>query len=69
MQQVISLQNDSIDSICWRYYGRSLGVVELVLQANPQLAQFDAILPMGTTVNLPHIDSPKQQKNSIQLWE
>lgn len=69
MTKIKSIQGDSIDSICWRYYGRSLGMVERVLQANPQLSQYDAILPMGTTVYLPHIETATQHKPTIQLWE
>ncbi|MBF7683869.1 tail protein X [Acinetobacter sp. B5B] len=66
---VKSIQNDSIDSICWRYYGRSSGVVEMVLQANPKLAVFDAILPMGTDVLLPDISTPQKTVTTINLWD
>ncbi len=69
MTQVISIQGDSVDSVCWRYYGRSSGVVEQVLQANPHLAQLDIILPIGTPINLPIIDTPTKQKVSVQLWD
>lgn len=66
---VKSIQNDSIDSICWRYYGRSSGIVEIVLQANPQLAFFDAILPIATDVLLPDIASPQKTETTINLWD
>lgn len=64
-----SIQNDTIDSICWRYYGRSVGVVEQVLSANPQLDEFGVILPIGTDVLLPDLDSPQNTQPSINLWD
>ena len=27
-------QNDTIDLLCWRYYGRTAGVTEAVIDAN-----------------------------------
>lgn len=67
--KIRSIQNDTIDSICWRHYGRSAGVVELVLEANPQAIDTGVILPVGTEVILPDIDSPQKTKQPIQLWE
>lgn len=68
-QNIIAIQNDTIDAICWRYYGRSAGVVEKVLEANPQLAQLDVFLPMGTQVTLPDINTPEQVQQTINLWD
>ena len=65
---VIAQQNDTVDAICWRYYGRSAGVVELVLQANPGLADLGAVLPHGTFVLLPD-QVPQAKKQLIQLWD
>ncbi|WP_111895930.1 tail protein X [Acinetobacter sp. MB5] len=64
-----SIQNDTIDSICWRYYGRSVGVVEQVLSANPQLDELGVILPIGTDVVLPDLDSPQNIQQNINLWD
>ncbi|MCF9034722.1 tail protein X [Acinetobacter nectaris] len=69
MKTVKSIQNDTIDSICWRYYGRSSGVVEMVLQANPQLAELDPILPIATDVVLPDISTPQKTETTINLWD
>ena len=66
---ITAIQNDTIDSICWRYYGRSSGVVEKVLDENPQLAEIGVILPIGTEVILPDIETPQQTKQTIQLWD
>ncbi|WP_323842961.1 tail protein X [Moraxella sp. Pampa] len=63
---ILSIQNDSIDSISYRYYGKS--VVEKILSANPQLARADVILPIGTKVILPTLINTNPVKQTIQLW-
>lgn len=65
---VIAQQGDTLDALCYRHYGRTQGVVETVLAANPGLAGLGAILPHGTAVNLPDITSAPVRE-SIQLWE
>lgn len=66
---ITALQNDTVDAICWREYGRSSGVVEAVLEANPKLAEYGAFIPMGTQVTLSEILTPTQTKQTIQLWD
>lgn len=66
---ITALQNDTVDAICWREYGRSSGVVEAVLEANPKLAEYGVLIPMGTQVILPEILTPTQTKQTIQLWD
>lgn len=66
---VKSIQNDTIDSICWRYYGRSSGVVEAVLDANPHLADIGVILPIATNVLLPDLSTPQKTETTINLWD
>jgi phage tail protein X len=52
MRTVRSLQGDTVDAICWRYYGRTAGTVEAVLEANTGAwPTWVAVLPMGTQVN------------------
>ena len=48
--KTFALQGDTLDAICVRYYGRTEGVVETVLAANPGLAELGAVLPHGTAV-------------------
>ncbi|WP_196018971.1 tail protein X, partial [Serratia ureilytica] len=36
--RVYALQGDTVDAICWRYYGRTQGVVEQVYSLNEGLA-------------------------------
>lgn len=64
-----ALQYDTVDAICWREYGRSSGIVEKVLEANPRLAELGVVLSMGTEVILPDIEAPQQIKQTIQLWD
>lgn len=67
MRQVISLQGDTVDLICYRYFGFTGGVTEQVMAMNPHLAHYDVVLPKEVVINLPY--SPKRtQKNIIQLW-
>lgn len=61
-------QNDTVDAICWRHYGKTAGVVEQVLLANPGLADYGAVLPIGVRVELPELAAAKKQK-LIQLWD
>lgn len=63
-----AIQYDTVDAICWREYGRSSGVVEQVLEANPQLAN-SVFIEIGTEVILPELESPQQTKQTIQLWD
>lgn len=61
-------QGDTLDAICWRHYGRTAGVVEQVIDANPGLAELGPILPHGTAVQLPDITT-QQQRKTVQLWD
>lgn len=69
MQVVKSVQGDTVDLICWRYYGRTAGVLEQVLSSNRGLAALGPVLPMGTMITLP--DQPVQagSKQIVQLWD
>ncbi|MFK7044782.1 tail protein X [Acinetobacter baumannii] len=69
MKEIYAIQNDTVDAICWREYGRSTGVVEQVLAANPHLSEFGPFIPMGTKVQLPNIPTPQNKVQSIQLWD
>lgn len=69
MKEIYAQQYDTIDAICWRHYGRTVGVVERVLEVNPQLAEQGVILDYGTKVFLPDITTPQQTVETIQLWK
>ncbi|WP_442489393.1 tail protein X [Halomonas litopenaei] len=61
-------QRDTVDAICYRAYGRTQGVTEQVLKANPGLADLGPILPHGTLVTLPDIVQLPSREPTIQLW-
>ncbi|VVE67904.1 phage tail protein [Pandoraea anapnoica] len=66
--RVRAMQNDTVDAICWRVFGRTQGVVEATLAANPGLADLGPILPHGHPIDLP--DQPAQaEKKTVQLWD
>lgn len=69
MKTIYAIQNDTVDSICWRYYGQSSGYVEKVLEANPNLSAHGPILPMGAAIQLPDIQTQQQTTQTIQLWD
>ena len=63
---VTTQQNDTIDRICWRYFGSTASITERVLALNPHLKNRNPILPIGLQITLPdaHIPVPR----SINLW-
>lgn len=56
------------DIICRRTYGDESGYVEAVLAANPGLAAKGPILPMGTVVVLPDIETSTEVP-MVRLWD
>lgn len=65
--RVRAMQYDTVDAVCWRYYGRTQGMTEIVLAANPQLAEVGPFLPHGMEIELPDVVSvPTTQ--TVQLW-
>lgn len=66
--RVRAMQGDTVSAICWRYFGRTQGIVEATLNANPGLADLGPILPHGHVIDLP--DQPAQpEKKTVQLWD
>ncbi|MDX7987667.1 phage tail protein [Xenorhabdus sp. 12] len=65
--RVRAFQGDTVDLLCWRHYGRTQGVVEQVLDANPGLC-LSTQLAAGQWVVLPDITPPPHQ-DIIQLWD
>ncbi|KAB8305394.1 phage tail protein [Rouxiella chamberiensis] len=66
--KVYAEQGDTVDSLCWRYYGRTESVVEHVYAANVGLAAQGAILPHGYAVELPDISLPAVSE-TVSLWD
>lgn len=69
MASLRAQQGDTVDAICWRHYGRTAGVVEQVLDANPGLADLGPVLPNGTLINLPSAAPQAEQNQMVNLWD
>ena len=60
-------QGDTFDSICWDVFGKVDGVLEKVLELNPQELKVDIRLPEGTEIELP--DEPQEEiKEIVRLF-
>ncbi|WP_459901976.1 tail protein X [Desulfobaculum senezii] len=59
---------DMVDAICQRHYGRTAGVVESVLEANPGLADFGPVLDAGVVIVLPELPAPEPDEG-VSLWD
>lgn len=62
-------QGDTIDSLCYRVYGSTQGLNELVLEANQGLASLGAVLPVGNPVEMPDRPTQTNNKQVVQLWD
>ena len=69
MASLRAQQGDTVDAICWRHYGRTAGVVEQVLDANPGLADLGPVIPHGTLVQLPEQAVRAKQRQMVNLWD
>ncbi len=61
-------ENDMLDWIAWKHYGKQSGAVEAILEANPGLADKGDQLPAGLIIILPEIQLPKTDK-IVRLWD
>ncbi|WP_262215447.1 tail protein X [Serratia ficaria] len=64
--KVRAMQGDTLDLLCQRHYGTTQGVTEIVLAANPGIAE-QIFLNAGQVVELPDINQITQQE-TVQLW-
>ena len=62
-------QNDTVDALCWRHYGRTAGVTEDVLRANPGLAEHGPTLPQGLIVAMPDAQTTVPERQMVNLWD
>lgn len=65
---VYTMQNETIDALAYRVFGKTAGIVEIIYQNNPKLCELPAILPMDIEVNVPE-SVPEKDSNSINLWD
>lgn len=65
----VTSENDALDLICVRHYGRQAGAVEHVLSANPDIAAVAHRLPVGVSIVLPDIAASGQGQQMVRLWD
>lgn len=64
----ITQEDDVLDAIAYRHYGRHQGTTEAVLKANRGLASYGLVLPAGLAIILPEIDTA-QPVQSVKLYD
>ncbi|CRH30871.1 Tail protein X [Pantoea ananatis] len=65
---IYAQQEETVDEICWRYYGRTQQAVEQVYAANPGLAEQGPTLPHGCRVVLPELPQAATGE-TLNLWD
>jgi phage tail protein X len=68
MTQYRTKENDMLDAICFKFYGRQSKAVEIVLEANRGLADVGPVLPLGLIIELPEIPAVDTVA-AIRLWD
>lgn len=68
MAQYRTSDGDMIDWICWKHYGRQSNAVEVVLAANPGIADYGETLPANVIIELPEIELPESE-DIVRLWD
>ncbi len=63
----VTKDGDVLDSICFKYYGSTSGVVEKVLEANRHLAELGSIFTAGVKIILPDLTG-EEETESVKLW-
>lgn len=64
--QVMARDGDTVDQLCWRHLGRTAGVTEATLAANPGLAAH-ARLSAGALVEL--VTDVTATRETVNLWD
>lgn len=64
----LTSQGDTLDYICWKFYGQQSGAIEAVLEANPGLADLGTNIPQNTEITLPVLADPASEVQPIRLW-
>lgn len=69
MITIRAVQGETLDQLLFRATGRTAGITEQVLNANPGLADKGAVLPEGTVVHLPRDPIVGTEIKTVQLWD
>lgn len=65
---IYARQNETVDEIAYRLFGRTQGIVEAIYQNNPKLCQLPAKLPLGTQLTIPD-EVPQSEQKQVKLWD
>ena len=68
-QTYICRDGDTLDWICWKYYGRQSAAVEAVLEVNPGLADRGPIYSAGQKILLPELPVATDTETTVRLWD
>ncbi|SNS20158.1 P2-like prophage tail protein X [Sphingomonas laterariae] len=62
-------QGDTLDALIWREAALGSAAIGAVLEANPGLADFGPVLPLGTPVTIPDMAPVAVADPLINLWD
>jgi phage tail protein X len=65
--QYATKYGDMLDAICHEYYSGRPGATELVLNANPGLADLGPVYPVGIIIELPELPVV-ESKSTVTMW-
>ncbi len=68
MSDYVTKAGDTADLICWQLFGRTGGLTEALLEANPGLAARPPILPAGLVVTVP-APPADARRTPARLWD
>ena len=68
MTKYRTIEGQTLDQIAWERYGNTSGSVEVILDANPGLAEQGPLLPGGLVIELPNYEPPKPN-GGVKLWD
>lgn len=66
-EDYVTKQGDSVDLIAFERFGTSSGTTERILDANPGLADYGPILPMGLVIKIP-VPTKADRAPGINIW-
>lgn len=69
MKEYSTVGGDTFDLVAHRNYGKQEGVVEALMDANPNLLQYRGVFPQGTIMKLPDLPETSLPPSTVRLWE
>ena len=66
---VIAKAGDTVDLICWRHFGQTIGIVEQVYEINYRLSEQGPFLKAGTKIKLPSEVKQSTIRKGFNLWD